>query len=127
MLSFLQLAVALATTTFLLSLSVVHAAVDLFAPNWIVPDNDVPYYPSLTASVGDTLTFGWTRGVHDVHIHPTHTCDPEGSIEIASTDDNPTTYTFVAADGSPEGIVHTFVSQVEDQCERGLYMNVTGE
>lgn len=105
--------------------SVVHA-VDLFAPNWVIPDDGMPY-PSLTASVGDTLTFAWTGGTHDVHIHPTHTCDdPTGSIEIASTEDNPTTYTFVAADGSPEGTVHTFVCQVGQHCEQGMYMNVTG-
>jgi plastocyanin len=123
MLSFFRLAVVLAAT--FLPLSVVHA-VDLFAPDWVIPQNGMPY-PSLTASVGDTLTFGWTNGVHDVHIHPTHTCDPDGSIQIASTSDNPTTYTFVAADGSPEGTVHTFVCQVGEHCEQGMYMNVTGE
>jgi plastocyanin len=108
------------------SLSSVVQAVDLFAPNWVIPDDGMPY-PSLTASVGDTLTFAWSGGTHDVHIHPTHTCDdPTGSIEIASTEDNPTTYTFVAADGSPEGTVHTFVCQVGQHCEQGMYMNVTG-
>lgn len=101
-------------------------AVDLFAPNWVIPDNEMPY-PSLTASVGDTLTFAWSGGVHDVHIHPSHTCgDPEGSIQIASTDDNPTTYTFLEEDGSLDGTVHTFVCQVGSHCDRGMYMNVTG-
>ncbi|KAG7348740.1 hypothetical protein IV203_011337 [Nitzschia inconspicua] len=109
-----------------LSVVVVHVqAVDLFAPEWVIPNNELPY-PSMTAMVGDTLTFRWTEGVHDVHIHPSHTCDDtEGSIEIASTDDNPTTYTFVEADGSPDGTVHTFVCQVGTHCQRGMYMNVT--
>jgi hypothetical protein len=116
---------ALANALAILFLPVVVHSVDLFAPNWIIPSNGLPY-PSLTASVGDTLSFAWTGGVHDVYIHPTHTCDPAGSIEIASTDDNPTTYTFVDADGSPEGTVHTFVCQVGNHCDQGMYMNVTG-
>ncbi|KAG7375058.1 hypothetical protein IV203_014153 [Nitzschia inconspicua] len=109
-----------------LSVVVVHVrAVDLFAPEWVIPNDELPY-PSMTAMVGDTLTFRWTEGVHDVHIHPSHTCDDTtGSIQIASTDDNPTTYTFVEADGSPDGTVHTFVCQVGTHCQRGMYMNVT--
>jgi len=98
--------------------------VDFFAPDWIIPADGQPY-PSMTASVGDTLTFSWSQGTHDVWIHPTHTCDETGAIQIASTADNPTTYTFQPADGSPSGITHTFVCDVGSHCEVGMYMNVT--
>jgi plastocyanin len=101
-------------------------AVDFFAPDWIIPANEQPY-ASMTASVGDTLTFAWSSGVHDVWIHPTHTCEAAGAIPLASTDDNPYTYTFGEADGSVEGNVLTFVCDVGEHCERGMYMNVTGE
>ena len=99
-------------------------AADLFAPNWVVPSSGQPY-PSMEAFVGDTITFAWSAGTHDVYIHPTHTCSEEGRVLIGTTADNPTTYEFQPEDGSVDGTTHTFVCDVGMHCELGMYMNVT--
>ena len=35
------------------------SADDLEVPNWVVPPKSDPFYPSLNADVGDTITFTW--------------------------------------------------------------------
>jgi len=58
--------------------------------NWQIPEQ--PFDP-ITARVGDTITFlNFTDNSHNVHIHPSGTCDDTDAINIGST--SPTKYTF---------------------------------
>merc|ERR1712194_301460 len=51
-------------------------------------------YEDMTAVVGDTVTFDWT-GTHNVHTHPTGTCDTAGAVLVS--DASPASYTFTEA------------------------------
>lgn len=70
--------------------------IDVF--RWVVPYSGPTEFE---ARVGDTMVFRWAQGMHNVYIHPSMSCDFEGAILVGS--DPGTPYTFVEADGSPEG------------------------
>jgi plastocyanin len=96
-------------------------AEDLTVGEWIIPADGGPY-PSMEANVGDTITFVWPA-THSVQINPSGSCDFEGTVMIGDT--SPTAYTFVEADGSPEGTPHLFVCGVGAgaHCEAGKKHN----
>jgi plastocyanin len=52
-------------------------------------------YQPQTAKVGDTITFNWS-GFHNVFIHPSGTCDANGSIEVGTSTGS--SYTFTSDD-----------------------------
>eukprot|EP00536_Pseudo-nitzschia_multiseries_P006948 jgi/Psemu1/194213/e_gw1.154.62.1 len=97
-------------------------AVEFFAPDWIIPQNIGTPYPSMTVNAGDTLTFSWSQGTHDVWIYPSGSCDETGKEQVGSFQDNPSTYTFTEADA---GNVITFVCDIGSHCEAGMLMDVT--
>ena len=101
--------------------SVTHA-VEFFSPEWVIPANIGLPYPPMTVNAGDTLTFSWPQGTHDVWIYPSGSCEETGKIQIGSFQDNPTTYTFSEADA---GQVLTFVCDIGSHCEAGMIMDVT--
>jgi len=70
--------------------------IDVF--RWVVPYSGPTEFE---ARVGDTMVFRWAQGMHNVYIHPSMSCDFEGAILVGSNPGTP--YTFVEADGSPEG------------------------
>ena len=80
---------------------------------WAIQD-----YPDTTANVGDTISFTWASG-HNVYIHPTGTCDPEGAILVGET--SPATYTFTA-DDVDENLF--FVCAVSGHCDAGQTISV---
>jgi hypothetical protein len=82
-------------------------------------------YKSQTALVGDTITFIWTDDdVQNVFIHPTNNCTQTNRIPVGNL--SPTSYTFTAADASPEGKDIFFANDIEDRCEtKGMRMTVT--
>jgi len=88
--------------------------IDVF--RWVVP-YDGPQ--EFTANVGDTMIFRWAQGVHNVYIHPTMDCNLDGRIVVGSTPG--TEYTFVEADGSPEGTDMFFSCDIGDgaHCRAG--------
>jgi len=91
-------------------------------PNWIIPANLQPY-PAMVVQVGDTLQLSWTQGTHDVWIYPSGICaDDTGAIEIGTTADNPTTYTFTQDDAN-RGMI-TFVCTIGSHCAAGMIMDV---
>jgi plastocyanin len=87
------------------------------SPNWIIPSNFQPY-PSMAVNVGDTLTFNWSGGVHDVWIYPSGTCDDSGAYLIGSS--SGTTYSFTEEDA---GETLTFVCAIGTHCEAGMLMD----
>jgi len=89
------------------------------SPNWVIPSNFQPY-PGMAVNVGDTLTFNWNGGVHDVWIYPSGTCDSSGAYLIGSS--SGTTYTFTEEDADTETI--TFVCDIGTHCEAGMLMDV---
>jgi hypothetical protein len=109
-------------SAFLLLLAVVTNVVNGIAfesPNWIIPTNFQPY-PGMAVNVGDTLTFNWSGGVHDVWIYPSGTCDSSGAYLIGSS--SGTTYTFTEDDADEETL--TFVCDIGTHCEAGMLMDV---
>jgi hypothetical protein len=82
-------------------------------------------YESQTALVGDTITFIWTDDeVQNVFIHPTNNCTQTNRIPVGNL--SPTSYTFTAADASPEGKEIFFANDIDDRCEmKGMRMSVT--
>ena len=82
-------------------------------------------YKSQTALVGDTITFIWTDDeVQNVFIHPTNNCTQTNRIPVGNL--SPTSYTFTAADASPEGKDIFFANDIDDRCEtKGMRMTVT--
>lgn len=96
-------------------------AVEFFMPEWVIPQEIGTPYPTMTVNVGDSLTFSWGFGTHDVWIYPSGTCDPTGGIQIGTVQDNPTTYTFGEEDG---GNTLTFVCDVGAHCNAGMIMDV---
>jgi plastocyanin len=82
---------------------------------WIIPSDGGPY-PPIEVNVGDTITFAWT-GFHTVQINPSMSCDATDTVVLGDT--SPTTYTFLDADGSPDGTTHLFVCGVGGHCEAG--------
>ena len=96
----------------LLLLGTVQAAnIDI---QWSIQD-----YEDITAQVGDTITFTWASG-HNVYIHPTGTCDPEGAILVGET--SPATYTFTA-DNVDEDLF--FVCAISGHCDAGQTITVS--
>jgi len=96
-------------------------AVEFFAPNWVIPMEIGTPYPSMTVNAGDSLTFAWSQGTHDVWIYPSGTCNPTDGIQIATVQDNPTTYTFSEEEA---GTSITFVCDVGAHCQAGMIMDV---
>lgn len=93
---------------------------DLEVSNWVVPPKSDPYYPSMDASVGDTIIFSWPEGtIVDVHIHPTGTCDEDGAILVGYTSGS--TYTFTEEDAGKELF---FGCDVGRRCEAGQNIKV---
>ena len=76
-------------------------------------------YPDETAQVGDTITFTWDSG-HNVHIHPTGSCDETDAIEVGV--ESPAVYTVTDADA---GQSLFFACDVGSHCELGQHVTVT--
>jgi len=91
-LSILALLVLTQLSTFVAAQEII----DVF--RWVVPYSGPTEFE---ARVGDTMVFRWAQGMHNVYIHPSMSCDFEGAILVGSNPGTP--YTFVEADGSPEG------------------------
>merc|ERR1719410_2200677 len=68
------------------------------------------------------MIFRWAQGVHNVYIHPTMDCNLDGRIVVGSTPG--TEYTFVEADGSPEGTDMFFSCDIGDgaHCRAGQWL-----
>jgi len=116
---FLLLLATIFTTLFT---TVSVQGVEFEAPNWIIP-RDLQPYPTMSVSVGDSITFSWDTGIHDVWVYPSGTCaDEQGKYMIASRQDNPTTYTFTNQDGNVGEM--TFVCDINQHCEQGMIMDV---
>lgn len=75
----------------------VVSAADL-AIDWILPYVDVK---ETTANVGDTITFAWNSGYHNVFIHPSMDCTMDGAIDVGA-DPAGTSYTFVESDAGKD-------------------------
>lgn len=101
-------------------LDVAHA-VEFFMPDWVIPQEIGTTYPAMTVNAGDSLTFSWDFGTHDVWIYPSGTCDPTDGIQIGTVADNPTTYTFTEDDA---GTTITFACDVGAHCNAGMIMDV---
>jgi plastocyanin len=90
--------------------------------NWYIP-YDGP--KTLTANVGDTITFGWNTG-HNVYIHPTMDCELDGVIFVGDT--SPTSYTFTDADADADadGTDMFFACDIGSglHCKNGKYSTV---
>mmetsp|Transcript_118310 Transcript_118310/g.241824 ORF Transcript_118310/g.241824 Transcript_118310/m.241824 type:complete len:698 (-) Transcript_118310:214-2307(-) len=100
----------------------VASAVEFFSPDWIIPLAIGTPYPPMSVNVGDSLTFSWSQGTHDVWIYPSGNCDPTGGVQIGSTQDNPTTYVFGE---DTAGTTITFACDVGSHCAAGMIMDVT--
>lgn len=87
--------------------------------DWVVPPKSNPYYPSMDAVVGDTITFTWPAGITDVHIHPTGDCGEDGAILVGYT--SGASYTFTEEDAGKELF---FSSDVGRRCEAGQNVKV---
>jgi plastocyanin len=85
--------------------------------NWYIP-YDGP--KTLTANVGDTITFEWNIG-HNVYIHPTMDCELDGAISVGNI--SPTSYTFTDAD---DGTDMFFACDIGSgsHCKNGKYSTV---
>lgn len=90
------------------------------APEWIIPLAGA-FYPPMTVRVGDSLTFAWSSGTHDVYIYPNGGCDRTDKILIGSTRDNPTMVVFGEADA---GKTLNFACDIGSHCELGMRMEV---
>lgn len=90
------------------------------------PKLDNEPYETLTAQVGDSITFIWpTEQVQNIFIHPTNDCTQTGRIAIGNQ--SPTEYTFKEEDGAPGGKTIFFSNDVSDMCENygmNLIVNV---
>eukprot|EP00532_Pseudo-nitzschia_australis_P012232 CAMPEP_0168212346 /NCGR_PEP_ID=MMETSP0140_2-20121125/4216_1 /TAXON_ID=44445 /ORGANISM="Pseudo-nitzschia australis, Strain 10249 10 AB" /LENGTH=159 /DNA_ID=CAMNT_0008139131 /DNA_START=100 /DNA_END=579 /DNA_ORIENTATION=+ len=93
---------------------------DIDISEWVVPPKSDPYYPSVDAVVGDTISFAWPEGITDVHIHPTGTCEEEGAILVGYA--SGASYTFVEEDAGKELF---FASDVGRRCESGQNLKVS--
>jgi len=98
------------------------ATVAHIAPDWIIPTNIGEPYPPMTVRAGDTLTFAWTVGTHDVWVYPYGDCDRTNKVQIGSTRDNPITVSFTEGD---VGRTLTFACDIGSHCEAGMRMDVT--
>mmetsp|Transcript_12807 Transcript_12807/g.32271 ORF Transcript_12807/g.32271 Transcript_12807/m.32271 type:complete len:604 (-) Transcript_12807:181-1992(-) len=89
------------------------------------PKLDGVAYESLTAQVGDTITFIWpTEQIQNIFIHPTNDCTQTGRIAVGNL--SPTEYTFKEEDGAPGGKNIFFANDVSDMCENyGMSLIVT--
>ncbi len=89
------------------------------------PKLDGVAYESLTAQVGDTITFIWpTEQIQNIFIHPTNDCTQTGRIAVGNL--SPTEYTFKEEDGAPGGKSIFFANDVSDMCENyGMSLIVT--
>lgn len=96
-------------------------AVEFFSPDWVIPFEVGTPYPAMTVNTGDSLTFAWSTGLHDVWIYPSGSCDPTGAIQVGSTEDNPTTYFFSEEEA---GTTITFACDVGAHCSSGMIMDV---
>mmetsp|Transcript_19273 Transcript_19273/g.40427 ORF Transcript_19273/g.40427 Transcript_19273/m.40427 type:complete len:566 (+) Transcript_19273:508-2205(+) len=97
------------------------------APNWVIPSRNglgIPYTP-IMVRVGDSLTFAWDTGKHDVYIYPNanapNHCDSTDKILVGDKQSNPTTYVFTDADA---GKTLHFACDIPAHCEAGMRMNV---
>ena len=99
----------------------VARAVEFFMPDWVIPEAVGTPYPPMTVNAGDSLTFSWAFGTHDVWIYPSGSCDATGGIQIGTVQDNPTTYTFSEEEA---GTTVTFVCDVGSHCQAGMIMDV---
>jgi len=57
-------------------------------------------YADRNASVGDTVEFTWTPGIHNLYVHPTGTCDMEGRILLGDEEDGFGSHIFTADDAA---------------------------
>lgn len=103
----------------LASLAEAQEIIDVF--RWVIP-YDGPQ--EFTANVGDTMVFRWTQSIHNVNIHPTMDCTLDGRIEVGTQPG--TEYTFVEADGSPEGNDMFFACDIGSgaHCRAGQFLTV---
>lgn len=67
------------------------------------------------ASVGDTFTFVFNTGSHNVYIHPSEDCDPTGSYLVGTMGDGATQYTFRDRDVGRR----VFADQIGNNCSKG--------
>mmetsp|Transcript_10895 Transcript_10895/g.26191 ORF Transcript_10895/g.26191 Transcript_10895/m.26191 type:complete len:248 (-) Transcript_10895:315-1058(-) len=103
----------------LASLAEAQEMIEVF--RWVIP-YDGPQ--EFTANVGDTMVFRWTQSIHNVYIHPTMDCTLDGRIEVGTQPG--TEYTFVEADGSPEGTDMFFACDIGSgaHCRAGQFLTV---
>merc|ERR1719343_1972125 len=70
------------------------------------------------------MIFRWAQGSHNVFIHPTMSCTLDGAIPVGFA--SGTEYTFVEADGSPDGTDMFFSCDIGDgaHCRAGQFLTV---
>jgi len=103
----------------LVSLAEAQEIIEVF--RWVVPYDGAKEF---TANVGDTMVFRWAQTIHNVNIHPTMDCTLDGRIEVGTQPG--TEYTFVEADGSPEGTDMFFACDIGNgaHCRAGQFLTV---
>ena len=93
-----------------------------FVTDWVIRQPVGKPFDTRTVHAGDSMTFSWDYGVHDVWIYPSGNCGEQtGKIQIGSTSDNPTTYTFREDEA---GTTVTFVCDVGSHCQAGMILDV---
>ncbi|KAL7573400.1 hypothetical protein ACA910_006506 [Epithemia clementina (nom. ined.)] len=107
--------VLLSTSTFAwlfscILLHKVHAA-DISVA-WVYPGQNAAL-PYESANVGDTITFLFATGEHNVYIHPSQSCNATNHVLVGTEGGGNTKYTFTESD---IGRV-VFVCEVEGHCQ----------
>ncbi|KAL7573393.1 hypothetical protein ACA910_006500 [Epithemia clementina (nom. ined.)] len=82
---------------------------------WVEPAGGAVAMPVRTAYVGDTFTFLFETGAHNVYIHPSEDCDPTGSYLVGKAGNGATKYTFQERDVGRR----IFACQIGNHCYMG--------
>eukprot|EP00980_Cylindrotheca_fusiformis_P003772 scaffold834_cov123-Cylindrotheca_fusiformis.AAC.19 len=86
---------------------------------WFIPENG--QMDPITMHAGDTLTFNYTDGNHEVYIHPLGNCSEDGRVFVGERSAGPASYTFK---DSEIGTNVTFACDYVNHCEYGQIINV---
>jgi len=105
---------------FVLLLSLLLLPLLSFAEENIVIAWSISEYDDMTANVGDTITFNWSF-THNVYIHPSGTCNENGSRILQGGISSGATYTFTEADAGTEVV---FACQIFGHCNAGQLLKV---
>jgi plastocyanin len=95
---------------------------DLTIDPWTLGQN----FADRTASVGDTITFTWNKGLHGVYLIPSGDCpssfdeSQNGQTEIQAAASGPQTVTYTFDDSG----TYWFACPVDGHCDAGMLFKV---